>query len=70
MLSVLRFVESGLGYAVVPEMVLVNRPGLRPVSLRNPSLSRQIALAHRRDTLQLAALAFHDELLLSLKQTG
>lgn len=68
MLSVLRFVESGLGYAVVPEMVLANRPGLRPVTLRNPSLSRQIALAHRRDTLQLAALAFHDELLLSLQQ--
>lgn len=70
MLSVLRFVESGLGYAVVPEMVLANRPGLRPVALRNPSLSRQIALAHRRDTLQLAALAFHDELLLSLQQPG
>lgn len=68
MLSVLRFVEAGLGYAVVPEMVLANRPKLRPVTLRNRSLSRRIALAHRRDTLQLAALAFHDELLLSLQQ--
>ncbi len=68
MLSVLRFVEAGLGYAVVPEMVLANRPGLRPVALRNPSLDRHIALAHRRDTLQLAALAFHDELLLSLQE--
>ncbi len=68
MLSVLRFVEAGLGYAVVPEMVLASRPGLRQVGLREPELSRQISLAHRRDTLQLAALAFHDELLLSLEQ--
>lgn len=70
MLSVLRFVEAGLGYALVPEMVLANRPGLRPVALRHRPLSRRIALAHRRDTLQLAALAFHDELLLSLQQDG
>jgi DNA-binding transcriptional LysR family regulator len=68
MLSVLRFVEAGLGYAVVPEMVLASRPALRQVGLREPGLSRQISLAHRRDTLQLAALAFHDELLLSLEQ--
>jgi DNA-binding transcriptional LysR family regulator len=68
MLSVLRFVEAGLGYAVVPEMVLVSRPGLRPVRLHEPEMSRQISLAHRRDTLQLAALAFHDELLLSLEE--
>lgn len=67
MLSVLRYVEAGLGYSVVPEMVLVNRPGLRAVRL-DPEPYRHIALAHRRETLQLAALAFHDELLLSLQE--
>ncbi|MEH3032943.1 MAG: LysR substrate-binding domain-containing protein [Aeromicrobium erythreum] len=66
MSAVLRFVEAGLGHAVVPEMVLANRPALRAVRLRRPSLSRQIALAHRPGSLQLAALAFRDDLLAQL----
>ncbi|WP_375000443.1 LysR family transcriptional regulator [Aeromicrobium sp. CTD01-1L150] len=66
MSAVLRFVEAGLGHAVVPEMVMASRPSLRPVRLRRPSLNRQIALAHRPGSLQLAALAFRDDLLAQL----
>jgi DNA-binding transcriptional LysR family regulator len=65
MSAVLRFVEAGLGHAVVPEMVMGNRPGLRRTRLEKPALRREIALAHRSEALQLAALAFRDELLAS-----
>ncbi|MEV5568491.1 LysR family transcriptional regulator [Spirillospora sp. NPDC052269] len=63
--AVLRFVEAGLGIAVVPSMVLAGRPGLRGTPLiitdeDDPSrggrrihpghgLRRTIALAHRKD---------------------
>lgn len=47
--AVLRFVEAGLGVAVVPSMVLVGRPSLRRIPFAPPGLSRTIALAHRRD---------------------
>ncbi|RCV53593.1 LysR family transcriptional regulator [Marinitenerispora sediminis] len=47
--AVLRFVEAGLGVAVVPSMVLKNRPGLRGIPLAQPRLLRTIALAHRKD---------------------
>ncbi|GAB3480203.1 LysR family transcriptional regulator [Nocardiopsis coralliicola] len=47
--AVLRFVEAGLGLAVVPSMVLKNRPGLRGTPLGRPRLLRTIALAHRKD---------------------
>ncbi|WP_067963150.1 LysR family transcriptional regulator [Nocardiopsis trehalosi] len=47
--AVLRFVEAGLGIAVVPSMVLKNRPGLQGVPLARPRLLRTIALAHRKD---------------------
>jgi len=63
MSAVLRFVEAGLGHAVVPEMVMRDRPKLRATRLERPALRREIALAHRSDALQLAALAFRDELL-------
>jgi DNA-binding transcriptional LysR family regulator len=43
--AVLRLVEGGLGVAIVPAMVLINRPGLRSVRLREPLLSRTISLA-------------------------
>ena len=43
--AVLRFVERGLGVAVVPAMVLIDRPQLRSVRLENPALSRTISLA-------------------------
>ena len=43
--AVLRFVERGLGVAIVPAMVLIDRPQLRSVRLENPALSRTISLA-------------------------
>lgn len=56
--AVLRCVERGLGVAVVPAMVLVDRPGLRSVRLSEPRLARSISLAHRNDvTLTRAAQA-------------
>jgi DNA-binding transcriptional LysR family regulator len=47
--AVLRCVERGLGVAVVPAMVLADRPGLRSVRLTEPRLARSISLAHRND---------------------
>src|SRR5699024_5024332 len=47
--AVLRFVEAGLGLAVVPSMVLKNRPGLRGTPLARPRLLRTVALARRGD---------------------
>ncbi|MGV2984513.1 LysR family transcriptional regulator [Microbacterium sp. AGC85] len=47
--AVLRFVERGLGVAVVPAMVLLDRPTLRSVRLIEPRLIRTIGLAHRSD---------------------
>jgi DNA-binding transcriptional LysR family regulator len=46
--AVLAFVEAGLGVALVPSMVLVNRPSLRATPLAPPGMRRTIALAHRR----------------------
>lgn len=57
--SVLRFVESGLGHAVVPDIVMGTRAGLQRTRLVSPPLSRSIAVAHRPvETLPLAARAF------------
>ena len=47
--AVLRFVEAGLGLAVVPSMVLRNRPGLRGTPLARPRLLRTVAVARRKD---------------------
>ncbi|MEV6348871.1 LysR substrate-binding domain-containing protein [Actinoplanes sp. NPDC051851] len=46
--AVLAFVEAGLGVAVVPSMVLANRPLLRATPLAPPGMRRTIALAQRR----------------------
>lgn len=54
--AVLRFVERGLGVAVVPAMVLIDRPGLRSVRLSKPRLHRQIALALPSDIAPTAAV--------------
>ena len=43
--AVLRYVERGLGVAIVPAMVLVERPGLRSVRLTEPTLTRTISIA-------------------------
>ncbi len=62
--AVLAFVEAGLGVALVPSMVLVNRPLLRATPLEPPGMRRTIALAHRRRaTLPHAALALRATLL-------
>jgi DNA-binding transcriptional LysR family regulator len=43
--AVLRFVERGLGVAIVPAIVLLDRPGLRAVRLTAPALTRTISIA-------------------------
>lgn len=61
--AVLRFVEAGLGVAVVPSMVLDGRPGLVGAPLL-PGLRRTVALAHRKDVEPTrAAQAFRAVLL-------
>lgn len=68
MSAVLRFVEAGLGHAVVPSMVLATRPQLKATQLENPPLDRVIALAHRQsDALPLAVQAFKTDLLEHLR---
>lgn len=54
--AVLRFVERGLGVAVVPAMVGIDRPALRSIPLVRPQLSRTVNLARRTD-LSLSAAA-------------
>jgi DNA-binding transcriptional LysR family regulator len=62
--AVLAFVEAGLGVALVPSMVLVNRPLLRATPLAPPGMQRTIALAHRkRAVLPHAAEALRATLL-------
>ncbi|WP_030172747.1 LysR family transcriptional regulator [Spirillospora albida] len=78
--AVLRFVEAGLGIAVVPSMVLAGRPGLRGTPLvfadkaddqRGSGLLRTIALAHRKDVEPThAARAFRDVLESFLIEAG
>lgn len=61
--AVLRFVEVGLGVAVVPSMVLAGRPGLIGTPLA-PGLRRTVALARRKDVEPIrAAHAFRATLL-------
>jgi DNA-binding transcriptional LysR family regulator len=62
--AVLAFVEAGLGVALVPSMVLINRPLLRATPLAPPGMQRTIALAHRKRTvLPHAAAALRATLL-------
>ncbi|WP_329241951.1 LysR substrate-binding domain-containing protein [Actinoallomurus sp. NBC_01490] len=67
--GVLRFVEAGLGRALVPSMVLSGRAGLVGTPLAPPGLERTIALAHRKDVHPThAARAFHETLLTFLAE--
>ncbi|MFC4012305.1 LysR family transcriptional regulator [Nonomuraea purpurea] len=69
--AVLRFVEAGLGVAVVPSMVLDGRPGLSGTPLAPPGLNRTIALAHRKDVEPAtAAQAFRQTLLSFVVEAG
>jgi DNA-binding transcriptional LysR family regulator len=54
--AVLRFVERGLGVAIVPAMVLIDRPGLRSVRLTEPRLTRTISLARPADVAATRAV--------------
>lgn len=69
--AVLAFVEAGLGIALVPSMVLVNRPLLRATPLARPGMRRTVALAHRRRAvLPHAAEALRATLLAHLSTAG
>jgi DNA-binding transcriptional LysR family regulator len=54
--ALLRFVERGLGVAIVPAMVLIDRPGLRSVRLRGAALERTISVARPADVASTAAV--------------
>ncbi|PWD50262.1 LysR family transcriptional regulator [Serinibacter arcticus] len=45
--AVLRFVERGVGVAVVPATILIGRPGLRGTRLSRPALTRTVVLSRR-----------------------
>jgi DNA-binding transcriptional LysR family regulator len=67
--AVLRFVEAGLGVAVVPSMVLPDRPRLRATALSTPGIRRTVALAHRTDVPPTnAARAFRSTLVTHLAE--
>ncbi len=54
--AVLRFVERGIGVAIVPAVVLIDRPGLRAVRLSEPTLTRTISIARVSDIAPAAAV--------------
>ena len=67
MSAVLRFVEAGLGHAIVPQMVVATRPQLAVARLVSPPLTRTIGVSHRDEqAMSLAARAFRDELVRAL----
>lgn len=47
--AVLRFVERGIGVAIVPSTALIDRPGLRATRLVDPTLTRTISIARMAD---------------------
>lgn len=55
--AVLRFVERGIGAAIVPAMVSLGRSELRATPLRSPGLARTVSLAHRADVRPTRAAA-------------
>lgn len=55
--AVLRFVERGLGVAIVPALALLDRPGLRSVRLAEPQLTRTISIARPADFVPTVAVA-------------
>jgi DNA-binding transcriptional LysR family regulator len=68
--AVLRFVEAGLGVAVLPSMVLAGRKRLYAKAL-TPALHRTVTLAHRTDVPPTnAARAFRAMLLDFLAETN
>ena len=66
--AVLRFVEAGIGLAVVPSVVLPGRPGIAAFPMAQPGLQRTIALALRKDVRSTrAAWAFRETLLTHIR---
>jgi DNA-binding transcriptional LysR family regulator len=66
--AVLRFVEAGIGLAVVPSVVLPGRPGIAAFPIAQPGLQRTIALARRKDVRSTrAAWAFRETLLTHIR---
>ncbi|MDR5701216.1 LysR family transcriptional regulator [Agromyces aerolatus] len=59
--AVLRFVERGIGVAIVPAMVLIERPGLRAVRLEEPTLTRTISVARTAELAPAAAVQVMQE---------
>ncbi|MFV0433399.1 MAG: LysR family transcriptional regulator [Leucobacter sp.] len=47
--AALSFAERGIGVAVVPAMVAVDRPALRAAPLADPALTRTVSVARRSD---------------------
>ena len=54
--AVLRFVERGLGVAVVPAMVLIDRPYEKSLRLEGTTLDRTISVARPADVAPTAAV--------------
>jgi DNA-binding transcriptional LysR family regulator len=66
--AVLRFVEAGIGLAVLPSVVLPGRPGITSFPIAQPGLQRTIALARRKDVRSTrAAWAFRETLLTHIR---
>lgn len=62
--AALRLVERGLGVALVPAMVLIDRPSLCSARLAEHRLERTVSLAHRADvTLSRASAAMQRAIL-------
>ena len=59
--AVLRFVERGIGVAIVPAMVLIERSGLRSVRLSDPTLTRTISIARVADISPTAAVGVMEQ---------
>ncbi|WP_423058011.1 LysR family transcriptional regulator [Brevibacterium linens] len=67
--AALRFVERGLGVAIVPAMVLVDRPRLDSVPLVDPRLPRTVSLAKRADVRATRAASAMESTVLSTART-
>ncbi|WP_436326789.1 LysR family transcriptional regulator [Brevibacterium sp. FAM 27836] len=63
--AVLRFVERGVGVAIVPAMVLVDRPQLISAQLVEPRLSRTVSIATRADVRPTRAASAMEGTILS-----
>ena len=64
--AVLRFVELGIGVAVVPAMTVPDRAGLRVTRLARPGMSRTVNLARRSNVRPAAAVAAMQAVLFEL----